>query len=86
MELPKTYNVKLEDKAALINKLEAAGIEINSFDIKDDLLKNTFSITLNTPREVEVVKSVLKSSPKINDVKENIQKEIQKQIREYLEK
>lgn len=86
MELPKTYNVKLEDKAALINKLEAAGIEISSFDIKDDLLKKTFSITLSTPREVEVVKSVLKSSPKINDMKENIQKEIQKQIREYLEK
>jgi hypothetical protein len=86
MELPKKYNIKLEDKAAFLNKIEAAGVKISSFDIKDDLLKKTFSVTLSTPREIEVVKSILKSSPKINDMKENIQKEIQKQIREYLEK
>jgi len=86
MELPKTYNIKMEDKAAFLNKVEAAGISISSFDIKDDLLKKIFSVTLSTPREVEVVKSILKSSPKINNIKENIQKEIKKQIQEYLEK
>jgi hypothetical protein len=86
MELPKTYNIKMEDKAAFLNKVEAVGISISSFDIKDDLLKKTFSVTLSTPHEVEVVKSILKSSPKISNMKENIQKEIQKQIQKYLEK
>ena len=32
------------------------GFKIDSFDIKDNLINNTFSITLNTPQEVEVVK------------------------------
>jgi transcriptional regulator CtsR len=85
MDFPKTYKIKLEDKAAFLNKLEAVGIEFSSFDIQDDLLNNTFSITLKTPKEVEMVKAVLKSSPNINDIKENIKKEISKQIREYLE-
>jgi hypothetical protein len=86
MNLPKTYNIKMEDKAAFINKAEKMGFQIDSFDIVDNLISNTFAITINTPQELEIVKAVLKTSPNINDVKENIQKEIQKQIREYLEK
>lgn len=88
MELPKTYNIKLEDKAAFINKAEKMGLEIDTFDIKDNKINDTFSITLNTPQDVEIVKAVLKSSPKINDVNvsEIISKEIKQQIQEYLEK
>jgi cell division protein FtsX len=88
MDLPKTYNIKLEDKAAFINKAEKMGMTIDSFDIKDNKINDTFSITLNTPQDVEIVKAVLKSSPKINDVNisEIISKEIKQQIQEYLEK
>ena len=88
MELPKTYNIKLEDKAAFINKAEKMGMKIDTFDIKDNKINDTFSITLNTPQDVEIVKAVLKSSPKINDVNVNeiISKEIKQQIQEYLEK
>jgi cell division protein FtsX len=88
MELPKTYNIKLEDKAAFINKAERMGMKIDTFDIKDNKINDTFSITLNTPQDVEIVKAVLKSSPKINDVNvsEIISKEIKQQIQEYLEK
>ena len=88
MELPKTYNIKLEDKAAFINKAERMGLKIDTFDIKDNKINDTFSITLNTPQDVEIVKAVLKSSPKINDVNVNeiISKEIKQQIQEYLEK
>ena len=88
MELPKTYNIKLEDKAAFINKAEKMGMKIDTFDIKDNKINDTFSITLNTPQDVEIVKAVLKSSPKINDINVNeiISKEIKQQIQEYLEK
>ena len=88
MDLPKTYNIKLEDKAAFINKAERMGMTIDTFDIKDNKINDTFSITLNTPQDVEIVKAVLKSSPKINDVNisEIISKEIKQQIQEYLEK
>jgi cell division protein FtsX len=87
MDLPKTYNIKLEDKAAFVNKAEKMGMTIDSFDIKDNKINDTFSITLNTPQDVEIVKAVLKSSPKINDVNisEIISKEIKQQIQEYLE-
>ena len=88
MDLPKTYNIELEDKAAFINKAERMGLKIDTFDIKDNKINDTFSITLNTPQDVEIVKAVLKSSPKINDVNVNeiISKEIKQQIQEYLEK
>ena len=88
MELPKTYNIKLEDKAAFINKAEKLGMKIDTFDIKDNKINDTFSITLNTPQDIEIVKAVLKSSPKINDINVNeiISKEIKQQIQEYLEK
>ena len=88
MDLPKTYNIKLEDKAAFINKAERMGLKIDTFDIKDNKINDTFSITLNTPQDIEIVKAVLKSSPKINDINVNeiISKEIKQQIQEYLEK
>lgn len=86
MEFPKTYKIKREDKAAFINKAEKLGFAIDSFDIKDDKLTNSFTIILNDPKEVEIVKSILKSSPNINDIKEMIQKTIKKEIQERLEK
>lgn len=86
MKLPKTYTIKMEDKAAFINKAEKMGFQIDSFDIKDNLINNTFSITLNTPEEVEVVKAVLKTSPDINDLKEIIKQMIREEIQNRLEK
>lgn len=85
MNLPKIYNIKMEDKAAFINKAEKMGFQIDSFDIKDNKITNTFSITVSTPQDVEVVKAVLKSSPDINDIKEVIKKTIQKEIQKHLE-
>lgn len=86
MNLPKTYTIKMEDKAAFINKAEKLGFQIDSFDIKDNLINNTFSITLNTPQEVEIVKAVLKTSPDINDLKETIKQIIREEIQNSLEK
>lgn len=86
MNLPKTYNIKMEDKAAFINKAEKLGFEIDSFDIKDNKINNTFSITVNTPQEVEIVKAVLKTSPDINGLKETIKQIIREEIQNSLEK
>jgi cell division protein FtsX len=85
MNLPKTYTIKMEDKAAFINKAEKMGYEIDTFDIKDNKINNTFSITVSTPQDVEVVKAVLKSSPDINDIKEVIKRTIQEEIQKHLE-
>lgn len=35
----KTYKVKLEDKAALLNRLEKAGVAVDSQAIKDNKLE-----------------------------------------------
>ena len=75
----------MEDKAAFINKAEKMGFQIDSFDIKDNKINNTFSITVTTPYDVEVVKAVLKTSPDINDIKEVIRKTIQEEIQKHLE-
>jgi hypothetical protein len=75
----------MEDKAAFINKAEKMGFQIDSFDIKDNKITNTFSITVSTPQDVEVVKAVLKSSPDINDIKEVIKRVIQEEIQKHLE-
>lgn len=75
----------MEDKAAFINKAEKMGFQIDSFDIKDNKINNTFSITVSTPQDVEVVKAVLKSSPDINDIKEVIKRTIQEEIQKHLE-
>ena len=85
MNLPKTYTIKMEDKAAFIIKAEKMGFQIDSFDIKDNKINNTFSITVSTPQDVEVVKAVLKSSPDINDIKEVIKRTIQEEIQKHLE-
>ncbi len=52
---------------------------------KDNKITNTFSITVYTPQDVEVVKTVLKSSPDINDIKEVIKRVIQEEIQKHLE-
>jgi hypothetical protein len=75
----------MEDKAAFINKAEKMGFQIDSFDIKDNKINNTFSITVTTPYDVEVVKAVLKTSPDINDIKEVIKRTIQEEIQKHLE-
>ena len=65
----KIYTIKLEDKAAFINRLEKLGIAVDSYAIKDDKLNGTFSIEFIDPQSIDTVNQVLKRSPKINQVK-----------------
>ena len=82
----KTFKIKMEDKAAFINRIEKLGISVATNNIKDDLVTNSFMVQTDDPEEIRVIKSVLKSSPKINDLKEIISKIIKEEINKRLEK
>ena len=79
--MAKHYKLKLEDKAALLNHLQALNINIDSFDITDNNLDDTFEFTVEQPEIVNMVNTVLKRSPKINQVKEQLKAMIREEIK-----
>ena len=64
------YKIKLEDKAAFINRVDKQGIGIDSYEIVDNKLKGYFEFTTTDPVTDSIVKTILKQSPKINKLKE----------------
>jgi len=85
MNQPQVYRIKLEDKAAFINKAERLGVDISSFDIKDDQFNKVFIITFYKSEEIEMVKKILKSSPKIDIIKEYVKNIIRDELRTRLD-
>ena len=79
--MAKHYKLKMEDKAALLNHLQALNINIDSFDITDNNLDNTFEFTVEQPEIVNMINTVLKHSPKINQVKEQLKAMIREEIK-----
>jgi len=77
----KHYKLKLEDKAALLNHLQALNINIDSFDITDNKLDDTFEFTVEQPEIVDIINTVLKRSPKISQVKEQLKAMIREEIK-----
>jgi len=77
----KHYKLKLEDKAALLNHLQALNINIDSFDITDNKLDDTFEFTVEQPEIVNMINTVLKRSPKISQVKEQLKAMIREEIK-----
>jgi len=75
------YKIKLEDKAALLNHLQALNVNIDSFDITDNKLDDTFEFTVEQPEIVNMVNTVLKHSPKISQVKEQLKAMIREEIK-----
>jgi len=75
------YKIKLGDKAAFLNHLQALNVNIESFDITDNKLNDTFEFTVNDPKVINVVNTVLKRSPKINQVKEQLKAMIREEIK-----
>jgi hypothetical protein len=76
----KTYKIKLEDKAAFLNRLESLGVKIDSYEIEDDKLKGYFTFTTSDPVTDNIVKTVLKQSPKIDQIKEIIRKIVREEL------
>ena len=64
------YKIKLEDKAAFINRLDKQGIDVDSYEIVDNKLEGYFKFSTNDPVTDNIVKTILKQSPKINKLKE----------------
>ena len=79
--MAKHYKLKLEDKAALLNHFQALNINIDSFDITDNNLDDTFEFTVEQPEIVNMINTVLKRSPKINQVKEQLKAMIREEIK-----
>jgi flagellar hook-basal body complex protein FliE len=64
------FKIKLEDKAAFLNQMEKAGVELNTNQMVDNKLEGYFEATIDEPKQLEIAKSILKQSPKINTIKE----------------
>lgn len=65
-----TFKIKLEDKAAFLNRMEKAGVGLDSTQLVDDKFKGYFEVDIVEPKQLQVAKGILKQSPKINTIKE----------------
>jgi hypothetical protein len=82
------YKLKLTDKAAFLNHMEKQGIYVDSFDIKDNKLEGFFEFDVVDEETNDLVKAILKQSPKISKVKESIitRSQLIKIIREEMQR
>lgn len=65
-----TFKIKLEDKAAFLNRMEKAGVELNTDQTVDNKLGGYFEVTIDEPKQLEAANLIIKQSPKINTIKE----------------
>ena len=65
-----TFKIKLEDKAAFLNQMEKADVELNTNQMVDNEFKGYFEVTIDEPKQLQIAKGILKQSPKINTIKE----------------
>jgi hypothetical protein len=84
--MTKHYKIKLEDKAAFLNKIERVGVKVDSFDIKDNKLDNTFEFDVTDPIAIKTINQVLNQSPKINSVKEHLKNMIREELKSFRNK
>ena len=76
----KTYKIKLEDKAAFINRLDKQGIGVDSYEVVDNKLKGYFEFTTLDPVTDNMVKTILKQSSRINQLKELLRKLVREEL------
>ena len=79
--MAKHYEIKLGDKAAFLNHLQALNINVDSFDVVDNKLNDTFEFTVEDPQVINAINTVLKRSPKINQVKEQLKAMIREELK-----
>ena len=81
-----TFKIKLGDKAAFLNRMEKQGETISIKQIKDNKLEDYFEIDIIDPKQLEVVKTILKQSPKINTIKEMANRLTKDALKEMIRK
>jgi cell division protein FtsX len=79
--MAKHYKIKLEDKAAFLNKIEKVGVKVDSFQIKNNKLEDVFEFDVNDPQAIKIIDTVLKDSPKINTVKEQLKAIVREELK-----
>jgi hypothetical protein len=75
------YKIKLEDKAALINKLQKLDVNVDSFDIKDNKVDNTFEFDVEDQKAIDIINTVLRQSPKISKIKEQLRAVVREELK-----
>jgi hypothetical protein len=75
------YKIKLEDKAAFLNRLEKMDVHIDSFEVKDNKLKGYFELDIDNPEVDNIVKTILRQSPKIGKLKEVLRKLVREELK-----
>jgi hypothetical protein len=73
-----TFKIKLEDKAAFEGRLKAQKVALTTNQIKDNDLEHYFEVDIVDPKQLEIVNTILKQSPKINTIKEMEKKKLSK--------
>jgi hypothetical protein len=81
--MTKHYKIELKDKAAFLNKIEKVGVMVDSFDIKNNKLDNTFEFDVSDPETIKTIDSILKQSPKIDQVKEQLKSMIREELKSF---
>jgi hypothetical protein len=75
------YKIKLEDKAAFLNALEKQNVEIDSFEIKTNKLKGYFEFDVDNPEVNNLIRDILKTTPKIKTIKETIRQIVREELK-----
>ena len=78
------FKIKLEDKAAFLNRMEKQGEAIGSEQIQDNRLESYFEVEISNPKQLEIAKAILKQSPKINTLKEMANKLTKDALKEMI--
>ena len=79
--MTKTFKIKLEDKAALLNRLEKAQVDVSNYEITDNELGGYFLLTLKDPVDINKLQTILKQSPNIDRIKETLRRLVQRELK-----
>ena len=79
-----TFKIKLEDKAAFLNRMEKAGEGLDTDQAVDNKLEGYFEVTVDEPKQIEAVNIILKQSPKINQMESQKKKMTQDELKEMV--
>ena len=79
-----TFKIKLEDKAAFLNQMEKAGVELNTNQMVDNEFKGYFEVTIDEPKQLQIAKGILKQSPKITQMENNKKKMTKDELKEMV--
>ena len=79
-----TFKIKLEDKAAFLNRMEKAGVGLDTDQAVDNKLEGYFEVTVDEPKQIEAVNIILKQSPKITQMESKKKKMTKDELKEMV--